>query len=105
MVLVEGDAQAVRQGELHDIERQTRMRKARLRDGPSAWGLYQDLEDGTRFVETFLVGSWAEHLRQHERTTIADRDVEALARSYHAGPEPPVVTHLLAPSLRGPASE
>jgi len=33
-----------------------------------------------RFVEWFLVESWAEHLRQHERVTIDDREVEARSR-------------------------
>ena len=37
------------------------------------WGLYEDASDHGRFVETFLVESWLEHLRQHERVTNADR--------------------------------
>jgi hypothetical protein len=28
------------------------------------------------YVETFLVDSWAEHQRQHDRFTIADRTIE-----------------------------
>jgi len=72
------------------------IRRRRLRDGASNWGLYRDLAEPTRFVESFLVESWAEHLRQHERVTMDDRDVEADARAYHIGPEAPVVSHLLA---------
>jgi len=51
--------------------------RVRRRDGAFRWGIYRDLEDADRYVETFLVSSWAEHLRQHERTTNADRKVEA----------------------------
>jgi hypothetical protein len=46
-----------------------------------------------RFVEIFLVHSWAEHLRQHERQTKADREVEQRVYSYVAGE--PKVRHLL----------
>ena len=33
------------------------------------WGLYRDLADPDRFLESFVVDSWAEHLRQHQRST------------------------------------
>jgi hypothetical protein len=33
-------------------------------------------EEADRYVETLLVTSRAEHLRQHERSTIADRAAE-----------------------------
>ena len=56
----------------------------RRRDGAARWGLYRDTEMSDRYVETFVVGSWAEHLRQHARLTQADRALEervyALAR-------------------------
>jgi Transmembrane secretion effector len=48
----------------------------RRRDGASRWGIYYDTEHPTHYLETFLVESWAEHLRQHTRLTQADRDVE-----------------------------
>ena len=76
------------------------VRRIRLRDGAEAWGIFQDLADGTRFFETFLVESWEEHLRQHARVTVGDRDVETRARAYHIGPEPPIVSHLIAPFAR-----
>ena len=72
------------------------VRRVRLRDGAFRWHLFNDQSDPRRFVETFLVESWVEHLRQHERLTVADREVESRARAYHAGPRPPVVTHFIA---------
>jgi transmembrane secretion effector len=60
------------------------------------WGLFRDAADPERFVETFLVESWAEHLRQHERVTMADRATEDAVRAFHVGEDPPVVTHLVA---------
>jgi len=45
-------------------------------------------------METFLVPSWEEHLRQHrERLTGTDQDIEREALTFAAGP--PEVTHLL----------
>jgi MFS family permease len=71
------------------------LRRIRLRDGASQWGLFADLADPARQVETFVIESWAEHLRQHERVTVADRAIEERVFSFHLGPEPPAVTHLI----------
>ncbi|WP_235657170.1 MFS transporter [Fischerella thermalis] len=36
------------------------LRNIRLRDGAIQWGLYHDLSQPGRFIETTLVESWAE---------------------------------------------
>jgi hypothetical protein len=74
----------------------TELGRIRRRDGAYAWDLYEDLGDRGRFLETFTVGSWQEHLRQHERGTVADLDVERRVKELHDGPEPPVARHLLS---------
>jgi MFS family permease len=71
------------------------LREERLRGGAFAWGLYRDTAHHERIVETFLVESWAEHLRQHGRTTRFDRTVEEQARRHHVGPKPPAIAHLV----------
>ena len=76
------------------------VRRFRLRDGAFRWHLLTDPEDPERFVESFLVESWIEHLRQHERITEADRGMEAAARRFHRGGGPPRVTHFIARDLR-----
>jgi MFS family permease len=50
--------------------------RIRRRDGAYRWGIFRDTAAAERYLEIFLVNSWAEHLRQHERQTQADRDVE-----------------------------
>lgn len=46
----------------------------RRRTGAFRWGLYRDLATPHRFIETFTVESWGEHLRQHRRTTVNAED-------------------------------
>jgi hypothetical protein len=71
------------------------VRVQRLRDGAYRWGLYNDSAEPSRYVETFVVESWAEHLRQHERVTVADREAEEVARSFHLGTARPAISHLI----------
>jgi len=43
-------------------------------DAPG-WGICRDLEATDIYLETFVVNSWAEHLRQHDRLTRADSEI------------------------------
>jgi MFS family permease len=72
----------------------TRLARTRRRDGAYSWGVFQDTAHAGRFVETFLVDSWLEHLRQHERVTRADQALEDRVRSFTQ--EEPRVTHYIA---------
>jgi hypothetical protein len=71
--------------------------RVRRRDGAFRWGLFRDLEEPDRYVETFLVRSWAEHLRQHERSTNADREMEERLQSYVT--REPNVRHLVSTAI------
>jgi len=67
----------------------------RRRDGAYAWGIFEDAADPGRYLETFLVESWLEHMRQHERITNADRlSQEAVQKFQLEGA--PKVTHFIA---------
>ena len=48
----------------------------RGRLGAYDWGIFEDLAQPGRYLETYLVDSWLEHLRQHNRVTKADRGIE-----------------------------
>jgi predicted MFS family arabinose efflux permease len=54
----------------------------RQRNGAYFWGLFHDSADPARYVETFMDESWIEHLRQHERVSVADRQLQARAKQY-----------------------
>ncbi|MGO4152172.1 MFS transporter [Cupriavidus sp. YAF13] len=73
------------------------MRRIRRRSGALSWGAYEDLAAPGRFIETFLVESWLEHLRQHERHTMNDKLIQTRVHRFHRGAAPPVVRHLAAP--------
>lgn len=67
----------------------------RLRDGATGWRLYEDADQAGVLVEVFTVGTWEEHLRQHARGTVADRQIFEWAKAACGGGEPEVV-HLVA---------
>jgi MFS family permease len=75
------------------------VKRIAMRDGAVRWGLFMDPAEPMYYRESFLVESWAEHMRQHARVTMEDRIVQDNARSFHVGPEPPKVTHLIAQDL------
>jgi MFS family permease len=70
----------------------------RRRDGAFSWQVFQDIAHPERILETFLVDSWLEHLRQHQRVTKADRSIEERVRGLLR--EAPRVTHYVAPSVQ-----
>ena len=74
------------------------VRRARRRTGALEWGLFEDAADRGRYVEYFIVESWLDHLRQHERVTVSDRRLQDAAHAFHVGAKPPVVSHLVAPA-------
>ena len=80
------------------LEAMTRLEDQRRRDGAYAWGVFDDAAEDGRIVETFLVGSWMEHLRQHERVTNADRVLQDTVDRFHLGGTPKV-THFVAADL------
>jgi MFS family permease len=75
-----------------------RLGPVRRRDGAYAWGVFEDAAVEGRMVETFLVESWLEHLRQHERVTIADRELQDAVHRFHTEGMPKV-THLIASAI------
>jgi len=74
--------------------------RVRRRDGASRWGIFRDLERSGVYVESFVVTSWSEHLRQHERLTRADTEVVRAVRGQAFG-EPTVRHFIFAEPERG----
>jgi MFS family permease len=84
------------------IKAARRYGRIRRRDGAQRWGIFRDLENTDQYLETFILSSWAEHLRQHERLTSADREVEE--QLYRRVRGKPKVRHLISAAREGPMS-
>jgi hypothetical protein len=69
----------------------------RRRDGARRWGIFRDAADLERLLETFVVASWGEHMRQHERVTVMDREIEECVQALQKPGTKPSVAHLIAP--------
>jgi hypothetical protein len=52
---------------VHAVER------SRRRNGAESWRVFRDLGEEGRFVERFVVASWAEFVRLRARMTVSDR--------------------------------
>lgn len=48
----------------------------RRRNGAASWRVFRDLSLDGRFVERFVIQSWAEYIRQRSRMTVADRECQ-----------------------------
>jgi MFS family permease len=71
-----------------------------LRNGAFVYRVEESLEHPGTFRTEMQVNSWAEHVRQHARTTKAEAALAERVWSMHAGDQQPVVGHYL-PAERG----
>ena len=72
-------------------------RFSRRRTGAVSWRVWQDAAEPGRIVEQFVVASWQEHLRQHERISVRDQERLERIRAMTDPANPMVVTHWIAP--------
>ena len=76
------------------------LKTVRMRDGAYRWNLFRDAEVPDRFIESFIVESWAEYLRQHERFTASDGGVVDLVKSCQKEGEPVSIRHFIAEPVK-----
>ena len=74
----------------------TQLRAHRRRDGATLWRIYRDMADSSRFVERFIVTSWAAYLHQRARATMADQELELRVREFLAPGETVTMQHYIA---------
>ena len=82
-----------------------RVGRARRRTGAVRWSVYRDADRPQRFIETFVVPSWNEHVRQHGRRTAADASLQQGLRAFLRAGADPEVAHFVAPTHPGHAIE
>ena len=74
----------------------SQLRAPRRRDGATFWRIYRDLSDPSRYVERFIVTSWADYLHQRARATLADQQIEAHLRTFLIEGETVTMQHYIA---------
>jgi len=74
----------------------TQLRAWRRRDGATFWRVYRDLSDASRYLERFIVTSWADYLHQRSRATVADLELEARVRAFLLPGEVATTQHYVA---------
>ena len=74
----------------------SRMKAPRRRDGATFWRVYKDLGEPSRYVERFIVESWAGYLHQRARATLADQALETEVRAFLAPGETARMSHYIA---------
>ncbi len=47
-----------------------------------SWSYYRDADHAHRFIESFVLTSWDEHMRQHQRRTVTDAELQAALHEY-----------------------
>jgi MFS family permease len=60
-----------------------KLQRVRLRNGAFGWSLSRDIADVRLWTERFHCPTWGDYLRQRSRLTLADRELQNRADSFH----------------------
>jgi len=74
----------------------------RRRNGASDWRVFRDLGEDGRFVERFIVRSWAEYVRLRTRMTMSDRQLQDRIEQLQRPDVPVRVSRLIGVDPREP---
>jgi hypothetical protein len=72
-----------------------RMQRARLRRGAYDWRLSRDIGNPARWTERYQCPTWADYLRQRDRYTQSDLDLQQQADAFHNPASPRVIRRML----------
>lgn len=71
----------------------------RRRNGAMSWRVFADLGEEGRFVERFIISSWAEYVRLRSRGTVADRAAHTAIEEFQQAGVPIRVSRLIGVDL------
>jgi len=71
--------------------------RARQRDGAVFWGIFEEAANPGTYNETYVVPSWLDHLRQHERISKQDAALQQHIKTLLQEGTAPVVSHHIKP--------
>jgi len=93
MVTIEYTVSSENKAEFLRLSRQ--LKQLRKRDGAFFWELFSKAGKADCLVEVFMVNSWLEHLRQHTRVTVVDKELQDKIRSLLTAETKPKRTHFI----------
>ena len=67
----------------------------RQRNGAYDWSIARDIADPELWIERYHCPTWLDYLRQRNRSTQSEREVQLKAIGFHLGPEPIKVHRML----------
>lgn len=88
----------------YQIERQNRkpflraihaVETIRRRNGATSWRVFRDLAEDGRFVERYIIASWAEYIRLRSRMTIGDRKLQEHVEQFQRPGTPIRISRLI----------
>ncbi len=94
MITIEYTVKDEKMAEFHKLAHQ--LKQLRRRDGAFFWELYHKAGTVDCLVEVFMVDSWLEHLRQHVRVTVVDKQFQDKVRSLLKEGTKPLRSHFIA---------
>lgn len=98
MIAIRYEPQPEKLGEfLHEVHL---LGKARQRDGAHFWEIFEDATNPGSFMETYVVDTWLDHLRQHERISRQDAQIQARIKALLQPDTAPVITQFVKPVVK-----
>ena len=67
----------------------------RRRNGATSWRVFRDLGEEGRYVERFIIASWAEYVRLRTRMTVTDRRIQDRVAEFQRAGVPVRVSRLI----------
>ncbi|MGY3573101.1 MFS family permease [Bradyrhizobium sp. USDA 4504] len=68
---------------------------SRQRNGAYGWSIARDIADPELWTERYHCPTWLDYLRQRNRWTTSERDLDKQAEAFHIGPDPVRVRRML----------
>jgi hypothetical protein len=88
--------EAMRPAFLHAIQA---VEATRRRNGANSWRVFRDVGDEGRYVERYVITSWAEYVRLRMRMTVADRHLQNRVQELQRKDVPIRISRLIGVSL------
>lgn len=98
-VLIQVEYRIVREQRDQFLQAIRAVEPTRRRNGAMSWRVFADLGEEGRFVERFIISSWAEYVRLRSRATVTDRAAHKAVEEFQQAGIPIRVSRLIGVDL------